>query len=979
MKREIALLLVLAMVLSLVPANLFAQPARMGTVSDLITQSSYGNAAEGRAWGRHPSGNEFNNPALGWDHVLDTVTVSVDMFRLRNLVAATPAGFNFRIELTEGAEFPDTNFPGWSAYGIAGIPHEFRALQSNSEMVFAGGFGNAIAGISVSFLRISGSVGIINMVYHNPDGTGRFPGNMDGFLEFTMPIARVRNDQAHLVLRATNNPGAPELVNARIAAFPGRGIEIVEGDVVYFETVARLNHIRVNELAANAITDGVLYDMAGRSFGVLGFPTTPAPFGARSGVPNLAVRFTAPANYFWSTGGTPALGVSVPQPIVLTGDYFTATTYMNGGRHELLIVISNPGRTSVAAIAALLGSYQFENLRLVPGENAPLTGEVRIDIRVGRIVTVLGGGGATAGCGTTGVTPPGVPVGPDGSIWLCPCGLANCPIVGCTCATAGLVRWEPLRGPGAPQPIRTNVLVARRVVSDLTLETYGDELPELRSGYVSAHIVDPTQAFVTGTTAQVLLRENVPGALGLGLGHPIHFSFPEGVQVMGVRYRLDGPGGWGDHGRFNWDHATGTNNGWHLRGIAANVNPFVTVGANHVTIRHDVASATVARTLQVEFRVSVEAGFEHKFGDVIPVEVTGSGVAALVDNTVDVAEVWDPVTVVLEGDPIELEFVGRENNIPRTPLGDIVITETRPGALTVGSNLWIHLERQLLPRPWDITLIEGTILVDPVSGLAVTVTRNHQVTSAGQNTLVLQLTVISASHTEDREGVITLGANEVFGIVYYDEIYSIVVTGNAVAQNHNFVANVGLPLPGAPVNPLGTFNTAPYSAPIFAPIERDTGLTPGNRANSLAGVRFSPEMNIGGVTPPVLWERLPGMAYEAGFVAARSFAVTAGVTDDNIIWSAGVATLSGWDYQGQWVTVILTQGSATATIVRNGVPGTVDIAEFAEGQSGPAGTVVPLFRHDRIYLPFRFLFNAFGYSNYYTLTREGNAAVISAR
>jgi len=75
----------------------------------------------------------------------------------------------------------------------------------------------------------------------------------------------------------------------------------------------------------------------------------------------------------------------------------------------------------------------------------------------------------------------------------------------------------------------------------------------------------------------------------------------------------------------------------------------------------------------------------------------------------------------------------------------------------------------------------------------------------------------------------------------------------------------------------------------------------------------------------------------------------------------------------------LTQDATTATIIVDGTVGTTDIAEFAEGQSGPAGTVAPIFYQNRIYLPFRFLFNAFGYSLDYDLSRVGNTAVVSAR
>ena len=136
---------------------------------------------------------------------------------------------------------------------------------------------------------------------------------------------------------------------------------------------------------------------------------------------------------------------------------------------------------------------------------------------------------------------------------------------------------------------------------------------------------------------------------------------------------------------------------------------------------------------------------------------------------------------------------------------------------------------------------------------------------------------------------------------------------------------------------------------------------------------------------PIIWEKLPGMMHSIGLIAAHSFAELAGITQDNIKWISGFATIAGWDYHGNWLSVTFINNQPNAFIRRGTVPGagnlgehTVDIATYVEGLSGPIGTVRPFFRNNRIYLPFRFLFNAFGYSADFRLERDGQVVRVVA-
>ncbi|MCL2572034.1 MAG: copper amine oxidase N-terminal domain-containing protein [Defluviitaleaceae bacterium] len=978
-------------------ANLINLAATDITTYPIRLQFPFANTAWSNAPGASAALAAEQPVRTGYGRVADEVLVSIDLNRILDTVHRTQPGggvgqaVTFGVELTDGARFPSTpdrrQLPMQRVGTEVGRAINTTVVDNNNILVAT--LDGASAPIATF---VTGpypfTTGFVTLEFPN----GAPPVGVNGWLRFTMPIARVRGNTERLIVRATQFGDTIELLNAPISSVPGRGIDIRYGSVVYFDNQAHLSNVTIAEIAPYALRAGGA-TMGNRNLAnrVQGFRNNAVYNETTLNLPShIAVRLTAPANYFWSPVTSHNLHVVSPNPRSIWQSGLTAaqtTTFLENGRfndvfvhdyfrpdnnrHERVIVIPNVGSHSDLHTADLIGQLQLQGLVLIAGAGAPATGAVNIDARVGRLSPH--GTATTGACQVTGAVT-GAQFNPN---FLCFCLLDTCPgTFRCENSNCSSV-WSDWN-PGVGTYART-LHVATRVAAGLSLDVIGTA--DFRSGstvQVGAitHYFSQSDRTVadgrgaTNSTATLRIVENVGNALHMGPGHPINFQFPEGIQPMQMRYRLYPTGAPG----FGWTE-------WQTRpATGQGTNPNVRFISDHIiSLNHGLPQGrTALRTLEVEFRLSVEAGFEHKYDGDIPVTVTGPGVALLpeADNTAVIGTVWDPITVTLEGGPVAVDFVGRENNIPRTPIGNIIIEETRGGSLAMGDHLWIYVGRQLLPRPWDITLVnEGTVITDNQSGLQVTVTRNHRVLSAGGESIVMQLTVTRAADP-DIQGSITLSGNEVFGIVYYDEIYSIVVSGNAVARNHSLVANHNVT--GANIVINGVFNTFPYAVRFIENIIPEDGIS-GGQALSLDGVRFDPVVAIGGITPPVIWERLPGMAHEAGFVAARAFAVTAGVADENINWASGVATISGWNYQGQWVTVILTQNSTTATIVVDGAVGTVDIADFAEGQSGPSGTVAPVFRNNRIYLPFRFLFNAFGYQNDYVLTREGNVAVVRSR
>jgi hypothetical protein len=525
--------------------------------------------------------------------------------------------------------------------------------------------------------------------------------------------------------------------------------------------------------------------------------------------------------------------------------------------------------------------------------------------------------------------------------------------------------------------------VATRGIANLTLAVHGD-LPELRSGYVDTDYVTatPGQPYVTGTTARLQIIENVPNALHLGIGAPISFTFPEGVQVMAFRWRMYPHERTGNE-TFNWTATPGGPTGQYGWTTVPPVNS-PPVGAGGALTRWDGNTLTLtrnmplvlnprARTMEIEFRLAVEGGFAWQNStNVIPVEVSGRAVEANLapGASAVVAEVFDPVTVEFGNLPIRVPHDFHEQNIYHEEIGDIVIRETAGNRLRFGQEIWVYVERTYIQRAWDIILTTGGIITDD-SGLTARVETWNSPVMDGTQFHGLVLTVTGESHT-DTPGALTLTGNRVFGHVYPGEEYHIVVSGPAIARNHRLVSWV---MTGAAnINERrGVFNNMPYYEELIDASEQMATEDPFERT-SLAGVTIREGVAIGPVASPLYFEPVPGTNLRAGYVSARAFAIISGF--ENIHWNGAgrIATLSGYDALGRWTVIQLSPDSVTATVTRAGATTHPDIA-FVAGDSGPVGTIAPIHRNNRLYLPLRFMFNILAFDQFYEIT--GGPAVQS--
>jgi len=859
-----------------------------------------------------------------------------------------------------------------------------------------------------------------------PDIRFNIPNTASGHITIDIPVNIVRSEDAEMVIRR-GSPNGPVVARGYLLDLAGGGVTIYEGPIINFEHEVTLNQITIRENVPGALTDRLAsHDVAGRCNA-------------------LAIRLTAPVGYTWERtfptsnpwhgqewfgervrrtyreNGFP-LNLDTNQPLYTSPSWFPAAphitspfnllqwhcsvdgTYMVGNRQELLIIFDNLTRNPYL-LAHVPAELHINNLRLAAGPLvAAAESYVNIDVQVG-IVYAWGFAGFanthpnpewSVECApdapilaNTPSPPPGLPPTDSNRIPVPPCAIPLPPgvtleyIVTRPCFyftnpgrfptnvtevtreaqanatdTALALNWRAI--PSAS----TAVPVARRVNAGFNVTVYG-ESSTMRSGAVTSQFGINNVIHSTGITRELRITEIVPGSLALSQNRPITFTFPEGIHVVGVSYEIGGvAGNLSRDVSMPFAHATQFN------------------APNIVTIANNIPLSATARHLHIRFSLSVEAGFAAANDlDHIPVTIGGAGVELLTaeQRTQVVAGLYDPIT--LTGvEPIQISqagFVGREQNINHTSVGDeIVFAETRAGALPLGSEIWVYVA-QRYGIGWPLIISRGQTLSDP-TGLGLTVTEVRGAARGDvQNVIVLTVTSVS---TGDYGGTITLDGTTLFGHVYLGEAYYFVVTGPAVAANHTVVAGGHFP---------GTFATLPYGMYIIEEIPEvvestpSPEPTPSPRANSIAGHTFNPAVMLNNA-PEMIWYRAPGMNHQGGFVQLRAFADLVGVTEDNINWVAStrVATIAGWDWNGNWITITMTQGSPWAQISRGSAEGLrdievgtrVDIAEFSDGLTGPPGTVVPVFQNNRIYVPFRFVFNAFGYSIDYGLNRDGNTA-----
>ena len=871
MKKKVALLLVLVMIVTSLPMIVFGNT---GSASVQTTGSG--------------------------DARLHSITLNAN--QLAN-ASTTPGGLAIELNLTGVANAAHLRFP----VRAGDTQHQLTvgAPLSLPVNIGAGAVGlGANANWSAELWASEDDEQRATIVLTFTGNNGIVPPYASGPLTITGIPVIITNDGGSARIVATRQPGGITLVDAPLAAFPGGGFNVQYGTAanrnpVPFSSAAQLNRVTVTERIA-----GQFDTVAGSSLSL--------------------IRLRAPRDYAWNTQIGAGFGGSLTVVDVMgtfsnTGDNLggLAGSNWHNGYHYLYVWV-NTARNN--APTSVLGAVGIDGLVLVPLATAPATGNVNINVRVGRVA---------AQTWTPGSQPANVS-GMGGAFYNI---------------------TEANRS-------HNNLAVATRTSALLELRTAAAP-PTLRSGRFDAPAGGEPGAAVRAATIQV--QELVPGAFDTGwLNSTLQLSLNQpGVNITGGRWRLYSPAPQGP----------GNIIGWQGFQMAAPGTPNVTVGAPGQALLQDnvftlfvprAADGNANRRLEIQFQLSIEAGFEWKYdSNEIAVYVGGNAVEGRLpasERNVVIARVEDPITLSLVDGSVGLDVAGVYNVTDITRVSDIVIQENFVGALAVGNRFVVEIAALPVQLFGALALTNATATVDTASGMVLSATNR------GDH--VEFLVVRQSSGTP---ATITLSNVYVMGL-FFPGIQYVVSVRDAAASGTNITQNTNSP--ANTTVPLGRFDTLGYFAQI---VHFET------RSGQDIPTQRPPQQ--GEATSVILhsWDHFEGMAANqpsitqvgiagrgVSMVAIRAFANVIDATEiSSARNAAGVltATIAAYNTRGEFVVVTIAENSPVAQISVDGVAIPVtDLATWAGPETGvPAGQLAPRNIGGNFFLPGRALANIFGY------------------
>jgi hypothetical protein len=363
-----------------------------------------------------------------------------------------------------------------------------------------------------------------------------------------------------------------------------------------------------------------------------------------------------------------------------------------------------------------------------------------------------------------------------------------------------------------------------RVVTEGEFVLEGD-LPSLRSGDQAPGNVDVFLTQDDGAwTGWVRLVENAVGAWGGGIGFDATFSVPDhgGAVIMGAEVRFS-PGTYpyatgSASQRYNFYSQVGTNElgSWNFpdqHGVLrtphyVRVNPPL----------QNFTERTQLRNIDVRFQVSLEPGYEHKHGEELVITVSGPSTQLIFgEKEVVAAIVRDPITLFMDTTDVTISN-NNAYNVAVRDIEPIIITETGFGALNKGDELWIYVTGA---RANEVEFTADFVADVNTEDSGLRLTRGSVLRHRWSNSWVNGIRYTVEERSFDRPsrpnnapGEIAIVGGKITGPVYPGVEYEIVVSGNAVAanqysvfENHRFSVTSGGITPGNELM-LSTFDIA---------------------------------------------------------------------------------------------------------------------------------------------------------------------------
>jgi len=1009
MKRKVALLLALVMVMSLLPMNVFG---REGHVLNPTNAPEWGF----RSFTFAIPASEFAGLRSGPGQVNRQLVLD---FELSGGANASDVGF------VEGFTFTVATGAGLIVDGDANANNHAFVTALNDwindtvpadRIVLSGRFG-ASDGLVLGNTDInpfttsvwveqppdSGNwvdTGVSRAYAHRQamvDLTGfPFPLEMEGFINITVDPMRAFSPDAAMDItlrtwagQATTPVNRPLLRHA-ISGDWSSGVSITSVSVVPMLGIGQLSGIRIRE---NAV-------------GNLGF----APEGqGNTSIRNSTrsyVRLVAPRGFVWDVGGLQ--GITGNDGLLLNENAFGrngresgrntdwqsyvqgSTTYgwsvynptadyghfdnENTGRNELILEVILPPRRAGFLGVTTPAEITLRGMSLIPVRGAASTGNVAIDVYVAR----------PAHNGRPDRAPDPIPTGYFRNE-------TNSDPVRGTQTGADLMataRW--IQG-GSADGWRTRGLVVATLdeTNDITI-TGPSTTPELVSGRLSngRFVVNDSTGLIDseytnkdnrdrwlhGDDHTIRLEELIPGTLFRGLDRFEVWPVQEGVRIVDSRIRM---GHTADRGTITVPSVS-ANDAWvnpttHGRFVQSitDYNDGLALTFAPRTIS-DPETQSRARSIDIGVLLSIEPGYEAKYGSDIELEVFRNGQSV---GTVKVATATDPIKV---------EAIGTAPSITRnafdvlalTPIAGFTVTETAVRALEHNDRLVFSLQATQdgvpisIPSMGEVRLHLGQAEVNAESDMRI----EPVGTSAG-NTLIAGTVVYRvARESYGTAGVMSFPEAYITGAVIPGIEWHVVVSGPQIAANSAEASYAGHA--AGSIWPLGDvdydgstaltsryerrarFFGMPYDAVVLH-VGGTAVIDPGNVLHGPGGLSggrqlFTEATLVDGIQAIIFEVIDPASGTVATMMNPRVFARVAGLTEQ---WDseAQTFTFSGVSALGVQTTVVTTLGSTNISI--NGE--TFDIATRAR-QPQFAGRIQPVLRDGRQYVPARVLAETFG-------------------